>query len=1124
MNKMFRPENDGDNQTKPTLFMFSGQGSQYYQMGKDLYDGDESFRRHMGDLDALVMARLGESVVDHIYDEQNRIGDSFDRLLYTHIAIFIIEIALTRMLADKGIRPDMVMGASLGELVAACVSGVVSVEEGIDLVLAQAKIVEANCSEAGMLAILDSELSYSDTAEIHQFSELSSINAKGFFVVSGTGKSLQKIETFLKARDVGFQRLPVRYGFHSSLIDDCESEYKFMLGQTSWQAANIPFVSCTTAEEMNVFDKHYFWKVMRQPIKLSETIQMLELDGNYNYVDISASGTMANAVNNNLRSNSSSNVFTSLSPFGGNLSRLESTKCFFTTYKINETTENKMKVFAFPGQGSQVKGMGEGLFDAFPEYEQIADTVLGYSIRTLCIEDPNRELNKTQFTQPALFVVNALTYLKRIKDGDAKPDYFIGHSLGEFDALFAAGVFDFETGLKLVKKRGALMSLAKNGGMAAVMGCDADQVMEILKANNLHTIDVANFNSPEQIVLSGPRADIINAASFFEQTGVTYFPLNVSAAFHSRYMESCKEEFGKYLDSFEFNAPEISVISNVTALPYSEHKIKQNIKLQITSSVKWTDSVRYLIAQGCVEFIELGPGNVLRKLYSVIEKDAPRPPISAFVQQDKEPILVTLDSESEKSSEPFLIEKAPAVSIDINSEKRGSNGASIDPESLGSESFKRDYKLRYAYLSGSMYKGISSKELVVKMGRSSYLAFLGTGGLKLDQVEEQLCHIKEKLNQGEPFGANLLHDLKNPDAEMASVKLFLRLGVKYLEVSAFMQVSAALVYFRLHSLERNAEGVVISKNKLIAKISRPEVATVFLNPAPERIVKRLFDSNMITQEQVEMAKEVPVADDLCVEADSGGHTDMGVIATLLPAIMRLRDELRQQHSYQQEIRVGAAGGIGTPEAAAAAFVLGADFIVTGSINQCTVEAGTSNEVKDLLQNINVQDTTYAPAGDMFELGAKVQVLKKGVFFPARANKLYDLWRYCDSIESIDPATRKQLEDKYFKRSIEDVWSETRQYLQKSAPAELAKAENNPKQKMALIFKWYFIHTTRLAMRGDTSQRVDYQVHCGPALGAFNQWVKGTELESWKNRNVDKIADKLMTATAEFIGQRLFSFG
>jgi trans-AT polyketide synthase/acyltransferase/oxidoreductase domain-containing protein len=198
--------------------------------------------------------------------------------------------------------------------------------------------------------------------------------------------------------------------------------------------------------------------------------------------------------------------------------------------------------------------------------------------------------------------------------------------------------------------------------------------------------------------------------------------------------------------------------------------------------------------------------------------------------------------------------------------------------------------------------------------------------------------------------------------------------------------------------------------------------------------------------------------------------------------------------------------------------MGADFITTGSINQCTVEAGTSESVKNMLQEMNVQDTTDAPAGDMFETGAKVQVLRKGVFFPGRANKLYELYTRHNSLDEIDSQTRKQLEEKYFRRSFEDIWIETKNYFSRVDP-EFEKSKLSPKQKMSLIFKWYFAHSTRMAMRGVEEEKVNYQVHCGPALGAFNQWVKGTALESWRNRHVSDIAERIMSGAAALLTRR-----
>src|SRR5437764_11868745 len=198
-----------------------------------------------------------------------------------------------------------------------------------------------------------------------------------------------------------------------------------------------------------------------------------------------------------------------------------------------------MIAFVFPGQGSQKRGMGQGLFDDVREYaavEKHVDTILGYSMRTLCLEDADNRLKETQFTQPGLYVVNALHYYKAVGEG-ARPAYLAGHSLGEYNALLAAGVFDFLTGLRLVKKRGELMSQAKNGGMGAVIGLGAGAISKVIQDSGLATLDVANFNTPSQTVVSGPVEDIKRAGSFFEKAGAQmYVPLQVSAAFHSRYM------------------------------------------------------------------------------------------------------------------------------------------------------------------------------------------------------------------------------------------------------------------------------------------------------------------------------------------------------------------------------------------------------------------------------------------------------------------------------------------------------------------------------------------------------------------------------------------------------------
>ncbi|WP_028981317.1 ACP S-malonyltransferase [Sporocytophaga myxococcoides] len=279
------------------------------------------------------------------------------------------------------------------------------------------------------------------------------------------------------------------------------------------------------------------------------------------------------------------------------------------------------KTYVFPGQGSQIKGMGGNLFDEFQELTKKADKILGYSIKELCLNDPGQKLNQTQYTQPALYVVNALSYQKKIKDGGVHPDFLAGHSLGEYNALQAAGVLSFEDGLKLVKKRGELMSQAKGGGMAAILNSSDEQIRNILKDANLSTIDIANLNSPSQIVISGLKEDINNAQPHFTNANAMFIPLNTSGAFHSRYMKDAEKEFEKVVKKVKFSKPNFPVIANVTGKPYEFDKIAQDLTSQISNCVRWTDSITYLLNQGEIEFEELGVGDVLTKLIRAIKKD-----------------------------------------------------------------------------------------------------------------------------------------------------------------------------------------------------------------------------------------------------------------------------------------------------------------------------------------------------------------------------------------------------------------------------------------------------------------------------------------------------------------------
>lgn len=284
-----------------------------------------------------------------------------------------------------------------------------------------------------------------------------------------------------------------------------------------------------------------------------------------------------------------------------------------------------MDTFIFPGQGSQRPGMGAALFDSVAEYREVeseVDALVGYSMRALCSAENDSRLARTEYTQPALYVVNALHYYAALAEG-LEPQLLAGHSLGEYNALLAGGVFDFLTGLALVHKRGQLMGEAREGGMAAVLGLPGPSVEALLQDHCFDRVDVANFNSPKQVVLSGPKDDLERAAEVFEGNGAeAYVPLQVSAAFHSRYMQPASQAFADFIVPFEFSAPRVPVVSNVTARPHEARSgsgaLKELLVRQIHSPVQWTHSVAYLLGRGAHHFHEIGPGNVLTRLVDQI--------------------------------------------------------------------------------------------------------------------------------------------------------------------------------------------------------------------------------------------------------------------------------------------------------------------------------------------------------------------------------------------------------------------------------------------------------------------------------------------------------------------------
>jgi len=437
------------------------------------------------------------------------------------------------------------------------------------------------------------------------------------------------------------------------------------------------------------------------------------------------------------------------------------------------------------------------------------------------------------------------------------------------------------------------------------------------------------------------------------------------------------------------------------------------------------------------------------------------------------------------------------------------------PEWLGDRSFGAAHGVRFPYIAGEMATGIASTELVTAMARARMLAFFGSGGLPPARIEQAAAVLSRDLAGMPNWGINLLHSPGDARLENGTAELLLRHGVPCVSASAFMTLTPAVVRCAASGLRRAPDGRIIRRTRVFAKISRPEVAELFMSPPPAPILRALVEHGQLTADEAELAAGLPVAEDITVEADSAGHTDGRPLAVLLPAVQAARDAVVERYGLtgRSRIRIGAAGGLGTPQGVAGAFALGAAYVLTGSVNQVSVESGQSWAAKEMLAGADLADVAMAPAADMFELGAKVQVLRRGTMFASRAGLLYEAYRRHDSVEQIPEAARTRLERDVFGMPLAEVWRRATEYWQARDPAQVRRADENPKHRMALLFRWYLGNSGRWALAGDSARRTDYQIWCGPAMGAFNRWVAGSFLADPAHRGVVQIALNLLEGAA-----------
>ncbi|SDM40588.1 PfaD family polyunsaturated fatty acid/polyketide biosynthesis protein [Allokutzneria albata] len=414
------------------------------------------------------------------------------------------------------------------------------------------------------------------------------------------------------------------------------------------------------------------------------------------------------------------------------------------------------------------------------------------------------------------------------------------------------------------------------------------------------------------------------------------------------------------------------------------------------------------------------------------------------------------------------------------------------PEWLGDRSFCTAHGTRYPYAAGEMGHGVATTSMVIALARAELLGFFGSAGLPLSTVERAVAGLAASVGGRPNWGVNLAAD---PATENAVVDLLLAHGVPCVSVSGFRELTPAVVRCSAVGLIRDPEGRIQRRTNIFAKVNSPELAERFLSPAPQRMLRDLIHSGQITAEEAELAALVPVAED--ITASSGSARPL---MSLLPAILALRDELAARFGYTRPVRVGAAGGLGTPQSVAAAFTLGADYVVTGSVNQAAVESGLSAAGKRLLSAADLADTCLAPRSDGFERGEQAQVLCKGTRFAERASRLHQLYRDHQSLEEIPPAELAVLERDILRRPVSEVLAEL-------------PAAGDARQRMAQVFRWYLDRSVLWAVHGDPARAADYQLRCGPAMGAFNRWTAGTFLADQENRSVVQIALNLLEGAA-----------
>jgi len=561
-----------------------------------------------------------------------------------------------------------------------------------------------------------------------------------------------------------------------------------------------------------------------------------------------------------------------------------------------------MKAFLFPGQGSQRKGMGAELFSRYPEYIKIADEVLGYSIAQLCQEDPNNRLSQTAYTQPAIFVVSALNYLELVNQEGA-PQIAAGHSIGEYAALFAAEVMDFTTGIHIVKKRAELMSTVRNGGLAAVIGLELDEVKARIIASGLLGIEIANFNSPTQIVIGASIETLQQFATFNQGQSGRIVILRVSGAFHTSQMREVQSTFLEFLNTVTFASPKFPVISNYTARPHELGTLADNLASHVANPVRWIECIEYMAQSGVDNFTEIG-SSILTPMVNDIRIQ---------LAQSKSAIL------------PSPVE-ALASFVPV-------------PE------FCRNFGLSKPMIVSGSECGAMGIELVSSLARQGVLSFLDIAKLSLETIEAALVKLNAELIG--KYGVSLISGFEYNAQEEAVLALCQRYEVRYIELKGHAKPSVALLRYRLHALDSDGKPL----NRVFLHVTSTEGLGEFVRPLAELST---------TAEVTELQVTFPVVDAVCVATQPWRSTsapETGLLTKVQECCAAVQARLPWGKLW-----LGLSGqSITEINSVQAALGQGGDFVSVSSVFLMSQEAILQDSLKIALSEVS--PNSFQPVPD-----------------------------------------------------------------------------------------------------------------------------------------------------------------